>query len=169
MVAAAIGRTRQIHLRFASFRVKLNMAYFSHFFAFILLFSTLSGCRKPDCLIPAAELSDEEISGAEPLYEIVRLHKQPVFPGGEANLLFFLHKHVKYAPLCSEQIGVSAISFEILVDGSVSDLKILKLGHPCLEPMIDEMFAQMPVWTPGELNGKPVRTRMVLPIRVCLQ
>ena len=148
----------------ASFSLKRTMTYFGLYFALIVLFCISPGCRKPDALLPAMEPPEEQVydPGA-----CIDPYKPPVFPGGEAALLRFLHERVKYSPRCSEYIGTSVISFEVQADGSVSDLKILKLGHPGLEPMIWEMFAQMPRWTPGEQNGEPIRTRMVCPIRLC--
>lgn len=142
------------------------MTYFGLYFALIVLFCVSPGCRKPDALLPVMEPPEDRVydPGA-----CIDPYKPPVFPGGEAALLHFLHERVKYSTRCSEYIGTSVVSFEVQADGSVSDLKMLKLGHPGLEPMIRKMFAQMPRWTPGEVLGKPVRTRMTLPIRVCLQ
>lgn len=145
------------------------MAYLKIIFAFVVLLSLLPGCRKPDDLLPATEFSGVEVVEPAPLYEIVNLQKPPLFPGGETALSRFLFKHIQYPGGCSEITGICVISFEIQTDGKTGDLNILKLPHPCFEPMIAEMFAQMPPWTPGELNGKPVRSRMVLPIRICLE
>ncbi len=139
----------------------------------MILFWGFTACKRPDALWSDAEMPGECIHNPDaanmPESALINPHKPPVFPEGEAALLHFLHEWVKYSPRCSEYIGVSAISFDVNADGSVSDLKILKLAHPSLEPMIREMFAQMPRWAPGEVSGKPARTRMILPIRVCLQ
>lgn len=135
----------------------------------MVLLSLLPGCRKPDDLLPATEFSGVEVVEPTPLYEIVNLQKPPLFPGGEAALSRFLFEHIQYPGACSEIIGICVISFEIQANGKAGDLKFLKLPHPCVETMIAGMFAQMPPWKPGELNGKPVRSRMVLPIRICLE
>lgn len=145
----------------------------THFriFLILIMLSGLFACRKPGLHLPFDEPTSVQGTGIIPdsLQYLVYInpHKMPVFPDGEIAFMQFATRYVRYTPACSEIIGLTVFSFMVEPDGSTSNLKILKLPHPCLEPMIREMFAAMPCWTPGELNGKPVRTRMVCPIRLC--
>lgn len=146
------------------------MTQFRIFFILILL-SGIAACRKPDIFLPVDEATLIQSPGTvqDSLQNLVCVHpeKMPVFPGEEIAFMQFATRYVRYTPACSEIIGLTVFSFVVEPDGSTSNLKILKLPHPCLEPMIREMFAQMPRWAPGELNGYPVRIQMVCPLRLC--
>lgn len=172
-VAASLHEHPPISSLVASMPVKRIMTCFKIAVLLFPIFGIVA-CRKPDALLPAAMLPDREISEPYPAdslsdYVCVNPYKMPVFPGGESALLRFIIQHMRYTAVCSEVIGLTVISFIVEPDGTTGDLKILKRPHPCIEPSVREMFAQMPRWTPGEFEGKPVRIRMTFPIRLCLR
>lgn len=95
----------------------------------------------------------------------------PQFPGGEDSLQSFLGRNIKY-PLKAKDAntqGTVYITYVIEVDGSVSDIKILRGlfgagGKECGDEAI-RVVSLMPKWKPGLLSGKPVRVAYTLPFR----
>ncbi|MGB1040704.1 MAG: energy transducer TonB [Flavobacteriales bacterium] len=94
----------------------------------------------------------------------------PEFPGGEVKLFEYLGKNFKLTQLENGQIFFSYY-FEFIVekDGSTSNLRVLKNHSDMLYKDVALFFNGMPMWSPGLHNGKPVRTKMVLPIRIHLR
>jgi hypothetical protein len=66
--------------------------------------------------------------------------------------------------------GCSTFAFQFMVakDGSVSDITILR-GTGEMANAIIGVLEAMPCWQPGECNGKPVCTKLALPIRIRFQ
>jgi protein TonB len=60
--------------------------------------------------------------------------------------------------------GKIMVSFVVEVDGSLTNIKVLKdLGYGTSEEAIRVLKAS-PKWIPGKQNGKPVRVEYSLPI-----
>ncbi|MGB1003998.1 MAG: energy transducer TonB [Salibacteraceae bacterium] len=96
---------------------------------------------------------------------------QPRFPGGEAEMYKFLGQNMKYPPKARDKNvqGRVYISFVVEKDGSISDVKCIRgIGGGCDEEAI-RVVKSMPIWTPGEQDGKIVRVRYNLPIVFKLQ
>ncbi|MEI7596410.1 MAG: energy transducer TonB [Bacteroidota bacterium] len=94
------------------------------------------------------------------------IDQMPLFLGGDAKLYKYLDKNLKY-PIEAKKNKISGkvfVSFVIKEDGSVSRIKVLRgIGFGCDEEAI-RLVQSMPKWTPGQLNGKPVRVSFNLPI-----
>ena len=98
------------------------------------------------------------------VYEFVE--KNPSFPGGEAELLGFLAKNIKYPQFAQESSiqGRVYVQFVIERDGSVSDVKTVRdIGGGCGKEA-ERVVRSMPKWSPGEQNGRPVRVKYTLPV-----
>lgn len=55
------------------------------------------------------------------------------------------------------------------MDGSISNVTIVKhLGAGCAQEAA-RVVAAMPKWIPGMVDGKPVRVRYILPVRFRLE
>ncbi len=94
------------------------------------------------------------------------VEKNPTFPGGEAELLNFLNKNIKYPRFAQESSiqGRVYVQFVIERDGSVSDVKTVRdIGGGCGKEA-ERVVRSMPKWSPGEQNGRPVRVRYTLPV-----
>jgi protein TonB len=103
--------------------------------------------------------------------ETLPLEVMPEFPGGEAALAAFIKKEVKY-PKKAKRAGIEGqvvIRFVVDKDGSVSDAKVAKGVDPLLDAEALRAVQAMPKWTPGKLNGKPVKVQFNLPVRFRLQ
>ncbi|WP_462253724.1 energy transducer TonB [Ekhidna sp.] len=95
----------------------------------------------------------------------------PEFPGGDAALLGFIAKNIKY-PRQAKRMGVEGkvhISFVVDIDGSISDIKILKgIGAGCDEEAI-RVLKLLPAFSPGKQRGVPVKVQMQLPVNFQLR
>ncbi|MCW3104011.1 MAG: TonB family C-terminal domain [Bacteroidetes bacterium] len=95
--------------------------------------------------------------------------QMPGFPGGESAMLIFIQANVRYpqSAIDSMRQGTSYITFVVELDGSMSDIKVLKGAPGC--PECDQeairVVSSISGWRPGMQNGSPVRTQFNLPIR----
>jgi len=97
--------------------------------------------------------------------------QMPIFEGGDAALLKYLRENLKY-PDKTKDRGVQGrlvIGFIVEKDGSLTDVKVLRLVDIDLDAEVLRLVKGMPKWIPGRQNGKRVRVRYLLPIHICLQ
>lgn len=90
----------------------------------------------------------------------------PQFPGGAVEMMKWLTRNLKYpenARIRKKQGRVVA-QFNINPDGSVSDIKIIKSVDMQLDSETLRVLKMMPAWKPGIQNGKPCKTRVVVPV-----
>ena len=113
---------------------------------------------------PAVEEGDEN-----DIFEVVE--QNPSFPGGEAELMKWLHKNLKYPPVAQENgiQGKVYIQFVVNKDGSIVDPKIIRSADASLDKEAMRVVQAMPKWTPGRQRGKAVRVRFTLPVTFRLQ
>lgn len=115
------------------------------------------------------EEEEEEVLEEEPIFVVVE--SMPEFPGGNVELMKFLHSKIKY-PSLAKEAGIQGrvfVSFVIEIDGSVSNIKILRgIGGGCDEEAI-RVVQSMPKWKPGTQRNNPVRVRFNLPLKFTLQ
>ena len=116
----------------------------------------------------APEIEEEEVVEQE-IFQIVE--EMPAFPGGEAKLMEYVGKNVKY-PQIARESGIKGrvfVSFVVEPDGSVSNVKVLRgIGGGCDEEAMRVVKA-MPKWKPGKQRGKAVRVSYMLPVNFQLQ
>lgn len=107
------------------------------------------------------------------IYDMFDLSKPASFPGGERELLQFLHKEFKWSGTChrdSMNLPTKAtVSFVVNKDGSIENIGFVNVPHPCLVEPLLAAIRRMPHWSAAEANGCPVRMRMVLPVRIRLE
>lgn len=90
----------------------------------------------------------------------------PEFPGGMSGFVTWLTENLKY-PAAARKAkieGKVTVSFIVGVDGTVSDVKIVKAVNSHLDREALRVMNSMPAWKPGEEHGKPCRTMMVVPV-----
>jgi TonB family protein len=99
-----------------------------------------------------------------------KVDKQPVYSGGDEARIKFLVDNIKY-PEDARKKGIQGkvfVSFIVRADGSVTDVTAMKgIGSGCDEEAV-RVVKMMPKWTPGEIKGKPVAVKYVLPIQFAL-
>jgi hypothetical protein len=84
------------------------------------------------------------------------------YPGGELAFDQYIHRglHTTKAALAANISGNVVIKFVIDENGWVADIFITKkLGYGCDEQAI-ALLRRMPLWQPGVINGKRVKTRL---------
>lgn len=91
----------------------------------------------------------------------------PAFPGGQSAIENYINNQIEYpqAALDNNVEGRSGVSFVVDENGKVTDVHAIgaKIGSG-LDEEAERVVASMPKWTPGTVKGKPVKTRMTLPI-----
>lgn len=97
---------------------------------------------------------------------------QPSFPGGEKEMLKFIHSNFRVpagVPMDSVHGSLIVLSFLIDTVGSLSDFRILKDMGPGFGDEAIRVMKTMPPWIPGGTPYKRTRIRYTLPIRIRLE
>ena len=112
---------------------------------------------------------EEEDADANTIFTVVE--QQPEFPGGEAALMQFIKKNLKYPAFAAENgiQGRVTLSFVVEKDGSVTDIQEMRSPSEDLTKEAKRVVSAMPKWKPGKQRGKPVRVKYVLPVTFRLQ
>jgi protein TonB len=113
-------------------------------------------------------MEEEEVEEME-IFTVVE--SMPGYPGGDAARMRFLQENIKYPQMARESgiQGTVYATFVVEIDGSVTDVRILRgIGGGCDEEAI-RVIEAMPNWNPGMQRGKPVRVQFTMPIRFTLQ
>lgn len=115
----------------------------------------------------AKRVKPEKIHGK--VYE--KVEQMPEFPGGQAELINFLMKSVKYPEesVMKKIQGKVFVSFVISKKGSVLNTKIERGVDPLLDAEALRVVNSMPPWTAGKEKGKDVAVQFTLPIIFKLQ
>ncbi|MDA0315480.1 MAG: energy transducer TonB [Bacteroidetes bacterium] len=102
---------------------------------------------------------------ADQIFDIVETQPNP--PGGMSGWNKYLSDNLKY-PTQARRMGIEGtviVVFVINIDGTIQDVEVLRgIGGGCDEEAA-KIVKKAPKWDPGKQRGKPVRTRMRLPIR----
>ena len=134
---------------------------------------------------PATDVDRKE----DNIYDCVE--DNAVFPGGDDALMAFIKANMMYPDLALEYGARGMVSMSCIIDsvGEVSDIKIgryYRMSYDTLylsrEP--EDMQAQikeqialqlgeestrilslLPKWSPGRINGKPVNSRWMIPVK----
>ncbi|MBI4931621.1 MAG: energy transducer TonB [Bacteroidetes bacterium] len=103
-------------------------------------------------------------------HDVWGIEEMPRFPGGDDELYHFLRNNlhipedVKSYGNINEKVGVV---FVIDKEGQITDIVLHKNGckYSQLNNEATRVVKKMPQWEPGRQNGKPVKVRMILPVR----
>ena len=122
--------------------------------------------QQPDTLrMDAIEKATEEVE----IFGMVE--EMPGFPGGEVKLMEFIAKSINYPKEAIEK-GIEGrvfVGFIIDVDGSVTDVKLLRgIGCGCDEEAI-RVVKSLPKWRPAKQNGVLIRVPFQLPVNFKLE
>lgn len=90
----------------------------------------------------------------------------PEYLGGQKAMLSYMVQNMRF-PLAAYLNGISAtayVNFIVEIDGTVSDVIVLKpIGYGCDQEAV-RLVSQMTGWKSGEQNGKKVRVRSNTPV-----
>lgn len=108
------------------------------------------------------------VDDGELVYNAVEI--LPTFPGGEVGFAKFLRDNIRY-PKEAHDAGVKGrvfIQFVVEVDGSLSNMVVLRDPGKGLGDEALRVLKLSPKWKPGLMNGKPVRVQFTVPINFSL-
>jgi len=95
------------------------------------------------------------------------LDKMPEFPGGIKKFYSYVGNNFERPDLDSETLIRVSVSFVIERDGSMTDIRVLKdPGYGLGAEAIRVLKSLKTKWSPGIMDGKPVRTSYNLPITI---
>jgi TonB family protein len=102
---------------------------------------------------------------AELLADIIQI--DAAFPGGYLELFDFVKKNLKYPPaaLKSRKTGTVLLSFEIVENGDVVDVRVISAFDKECADAARKAVAEVPRWRAASVLGFPVRSKQVVPIR----
>ena len=88
------------------------------------------------------------------------------YPGGTDAFFAWVKQNIKYPAAAKAQKleGKVKVEFIIEPDGSLTNAKILNHLGGGLEQEALRLIAVSPKWTAAVYQGKPIRSKMVLPI-----
>lgn len=103
------------------------------------------------------------------VYAVVE--QPPTFPGGEAALLAYVAKNIKYPASALEQEiqGVVLLRFVVLENGSVGEVLVTRGIDPACDKEAVRVVKSLPRFIPGKQQGKGVKVWYTLPIRFQIQ
>ena len=158
-----------------------NMVKYVLFVPLIMLLVVISNCsdkaskndnknETTEIAIPEVDPNPVEIETVEVEPEKKQIYSHvetpPRFPGGETELMKWLHENIQYPITAMEQgiQGRTVVRFVVGPDGSVSDVEVVKSLNPALDKEAIRAVSEMPKWVPGHQKGKPVYVYYTLPI-----
>lgn len=100
------------------------------------------------------------------IYDAGGIEKYPEFDGGMAAWAKFIQRNMRYPSLAQENEvqGKVFVSFVVEMDGSITDVKIIKgIGSGCDEEAM-RVIKKSPRWKPGQQNNRMVRVRYTMPL-----
>ncbi len=125
--------------------------------------------------------NDEMLSETNPKPVIEKDFKFPLFANcdhletneerkgcADQKLLQYVYKNIKYPKEARENgvSGTALVEFYIEVDGSITDIKVIKGICKSIADEVERVSKNMPKWyKPGEEEGTEKRTRFVLPVK----
>jgi TonB family protein len=116
----------------------------------------------------ATPASTDKVAYKEPVFKVVE--KMPMYPGGDDARIAFMIQNLKY-PEQAKKNGIQGkvfVTFVVEVDGSITEVKVLRgIGGGCDEEAV-RVIKLMPKWSPGMQEGKAVRVQFNLPIKFAL-
>lgn len=97
-----------------------------------------------------------------------RAEKAPEFPGGEAALSAYINKNLTYPQEAIENgtSGTVHVTFVVDEHGKVINPQATdgkNLGDDLVNQTL-KVFSNMPMWTPGMVHNKKVKTRLEVPV-----
>ena len=112
------------------------------------------------------------VTQAEPeLKGFDMVEQMPQFPGGQAEMMQFISKNMKYPTIAQENGTQGRVTCQFVVgaDGKVRDVKVLRGVDPYLDKEAVRVIMSMPKWIPGKQNGKAVSVKYTIPVMFRLQ
>jgi protein TonB len=124
-----------------------------------------------DVAVGTGEGTGAPVEAVAPPTEFLVVEEMPEFPGGQAAMLKFIGKHLRY-PSSAQAKGIAGIvyvSFVISPEGQVTKVEVIKGIDTACDQEAARVISKMPAWKPGRQSGRNVPVRYSLPIRFSMQ
>lgn len=114
-----------------------------------------------------------EVKKEEGVYLPADCDRRPMFFNGDERkfLTEWVYKYLKY-PREAIDAGIQGtvqVGFIVEKDGSVSNVEVVRGVDELLDAEAVKVIGISPKWSPGKIDGKAVRTRLVLPVEFRLR
>lgn len=113
------------------------------------------------------ERKPERIIDANKIYKGSEVDREPAYPGGNMGLLSDISKSIRYPKVCKDNgiEGDVLVSFVVEQDGSVSNVTAVRRVQPNLNSEAERVVRSLRRWTPGAIQGQPVRVEMTVLVK----
>jgi len=91
--------------------------------------------------------------------------KKPEFKGGFEAMNIWITQNLSMPHFETPDEGTVYVRFIVEASGTISNAKILKGINLSQDQAVLDVIKQMPVWIPGQLEGKNIPTQFDLPIK----
>lgn len=117
------------------------------------------------------EIIVEEKKPVEENKVFTAVEQMPQFPGGEAELMKYIQKNLKYPPVAMENNiqGRVVVRFVVTKTGKIGEVKVARGRDPDLDKEAVRVVKSLPDFIPGKMNGQSVNVWYTLPITFKLQ
>lgn len=105
------------------------------------------------------------------IHQFQSMKTPPAYPGGIAQFYKTIFKAVTYPEAAAKENkqGTVVVSFVIEKDGTMANFSVdRKLGYGTDEAAIAALKSAKK-WSPGQIDGKPVRVKMNVPVKFSLK
>lgn len=85
----------------------------------------------------------------------------PHFPDGKSAMTAFIDKNLKFPDAAKNKgiSGESVLAFDIEIDGTITNIRVVKSLHPLLDEEAVRVVKKMPKWVPATKRGKPIKVK----------
>ena len=112
-----------------------------------------------------APVVEEEPSDEDKIFEVTEV--TPQYGENSLSLMKYISENMRY-PAFAEEQGIQGrvlVRFVVETDGTISNFEVLHSPDNCLEKEARRLIESAPgEWLPARQHGKPVRSRMTVPI-----
>ena len=112
----------------------------------------------------SAAPSQEVVVGQDSIHRVAEV--MPQYPGGPNEMMKYIQENLKYpqSAIDNKIEGRVYVSFVVDKDGSITNAAVMRgIDKECDAEAL-RVVASMPKWTPGQQDGKNVRTQFTIPI-----
>ena len=108
--------------------------------------------------------SQEVVVGQDSIHRVTEV--MPQYPGEPNEMMKYIQENIKYPQSAKDNKieGRVFVSFVVEKDGSITNAAVMRgIDKECDAEAL-RVVASMPKWTPGQQDGKNVRTQFTIPI-----
>jgi len=91
----------------------------------------------------------------------------PKFPGGQEQMWQFLADNLEWPAEFGDVCVIGKVVARVTIEknGAISSVEIARGLVPALDNETIRVIKKMPKWIPGEVDGEPVRSEFLLPVK----